>query len=144
MNGLKLLLFLIVAYFPNCTVGQFSSFPIFGCVIQKKHITKKKKPRIRWKRVFRPIKIFKKKISFWLSRFIGLMSVIGLVGYISDQLDTGLSGRFIEIVVGGVLGIFAIAAFATILILLALPIIIIVRIFKELKWGKRMRRCYDF
>lgn len=101
-------------------------------LVQKK-ISKKK---IRWKQVFRPIRIFKKKLKFWLV-VLGLISIgLGSFFWIAD-VNGGLDGWFFKLL----FGIFATSTLLFLLSIVAIPIILIVRIIKELKWSKRFSIC---
>jgi len=97
---------------------------------------KKAKKRIRWKQVFRPIKIFKKKLKFWLLIF-GVISLgLGTFFFVADRLG-GLDGLFFKIL----FGILATSTLLMLLCVLAIPIILIIRIIKEIKWSKRFSNC---
>jgi len=97
-------------------------------LVQKK-ITKKK---IRWKQVFKPIKIFKKKLKFWLV-VLGLVSLgLGSFFWLAN-FGGGLEGWFFKLL----FGIFAVSTLLFTLSLLAIPVILIIRIIKEIKWSKR-------
>jgi len=106
-----------------------------------KPVIKKKKRKFRWKQVFRPFKIFKKKISFWWLLFFGIATLLGISFLLLDNSSLNLEGIFVEAIFYLLAGIFSISAILTLLILITLPILFIIRIIKELKWSKRYEKC---
>lgn len=123
------------------------TFPTLDIVHRSKPKLATKKFKIDWKKVFRPIRIFKRKLSFWLVRLLGVALLLGLIGLAAEKSDTGLE---INSEVGGLIlvGIFVGSSFLVLLMLLASPVVYLVRLIKQLRWRRRMKRgtskCYDF
>lgn len=99
--------------------------------------SKARKKRIRWKHVFRPIKIFKKKYKFWLLLFGGIALGLGGLFFLLD-LANGVEGLFFKIL----FGIMGTSALLFLLCLFSVPIIFLIRIIKEIKWSKRYTDCF--
>ncbi len=98
---------------------------------------------VRWNRVFRPIVIFKKKLSFWLLLMAGITLSAGLVIYLFTIWDADLDG----------LGYFTLRFFAVLflsaivligILFLACPILLFLRIIQDMRWSKRFSRCTKF
>lgn len=117
-------------------------------VISKKSRVKVRKIKIRWKRIFRPIRIFKQKLSYWFYRLLGTFTLLSLLLFIGFKIDNagGLnldpSTEDFLAWLGG--GIYISAFLGLLASTLTAPIVYTVRLFKELKWKKRFLKCYKF
>lgn len=125
--------------FPNQPV-DFAIHKIVTGTVTKPASYKPKK-KFRWKHIFRPFKIFKKRLSFWWLLFFGITTFLGTTFFLLDKSSIDLEGGFVEAIFYLLAGILGISAILTVLILVALPIIVIFRIIKELKWRKRYEKC---
>ena len=92
--------------------------------------------KFRWKHVFRPVKIFQRKLRFWLAIAAAGAVFLASFFFIADN-SGGLDGDIFYVPFG--IMVLAMAVVASILV--ALPIIFIIRFFKEIQWGKRYRKC---
>lgn len=138
------LLFSFNATLSTQSVQLFSDSDFLEILVLDQSVTKGKAvDEFSWKRVFRPIRVFKKKVSFWLLLLCSGSAICFLFITLIDRSNGGLDGFLYDVsmVFGGLLlGSLTIIVF----ILLALPAIILVRIIEELNWGKRFSKCSNF
>jgi len=121
--------------------------PLQQIVITNSRAVKKRRVKIRWKRIFRPIKIFKKKLSYWLVRCLGLFVVLGIFGYAiqeSTKEDFDFDTDAENALAYTMIGIFFLSGIAVIVGLISAPFVYLIRFFKELKWRKRFKQCFKF
>lgn len=104
-----------------------------------------KKWKIRWKKVFRPIYIFKKRVAFWLGIFGSLLLLISLLGLLAERYNYEWSWTSVNTDGTYLLaGAYLISATVVLLLLLWIPMVWMYRIFQELRWKKRFNRCFGF
>lgn len=129
-------IFLTLFFLSLATAIQLDASPLQRVLPTEKKSTikpKLEKPKFSWKRVFRPIRLFKRKIPFWLlwATLIGV-AAWAIIGDTIENVDYILVGMvwvaFIALIVG----------------ILLYPIIFISRVIRELNWGKRYRKCDTF
>jgi len=104
-----------------------------------KSIPKKaSRQKIRWKRIFRPVKILNKRWIFWVLIFGGIVLSMTLTFLLLDRGD----GIEMSDAVGyPLVGIYLLALLLVALLLISIPIILVVRFVQELRWRKRFSRC---
>jgi len=146
---INILLSVLLSFGVNSSSSLGTSFSVkellkTAAMAKPKSKSKIKKKRFRWKRIFRPIKIFKKKISYWWFLFFGIASVLGISFYFLDRSNISLDGALYRAISWLFLSVFSLSVLIVLVILITLPIIFIVRILKELKWNKRYRKCFKF
>lgn len=126
-----------------CLFGTSSAYPLTAMPHQELVLKIKPSPskvsqkKIRWKQVFRPIKLFKKKIRFWMWWTLGIAALMSLIFLIADRQGDAEGDIFYFFA-----GLFLLSSLTFVLSLLLIPIIIIIRIFQELAWHKRYQRCF--
>lgn len=109
-------------------------------VLQKDPATKILNPnkrKIRWKNIFRPIRIFKKRIRFWIILFSGIILPFVAIELFNVNVDFELEGP------SGVFfgGFIFLLLLSTILLVVSIPIVWTIRFFRELNWRKRFSKC---
>ena len=123
--------------------SQHIHLPHFGKEIVLKEAIKSipekaGKQKIRWKRIFRPVKIFNKKWVFWLLIFGGVVLSMTLIFLLLDRGD----GIEMSDAIGyPLVGIYLLSLLFVALLLVSVPIILIVRFIQELRWRGRFSRC---
>jgi len=121
------------------------SYEFKEIVVESKVKKGLRKWSIRWKRVFRPIYIFNKRVIFWLGIVGGLFLFMTLLGYLARRYNyewnptsVRTDGTYLLVAT------YLTAVFATALLLIWVPIVWIYRIIQELSWEKRFNRCFGF
>ena len=99
---------------------------------------KKKWKKIRWKQVFRPIKVRGKGILFWILLSFGIALFIRLFFFLGEWLGQGLQGNGFIVPVS----LMLLSALIGTLLILAIPFIWIIRIIQEIQWINRYNKCY--
>ena len=94
-----------------------------------------KHQKFRWKHVFRPIIIWNKPLKKWLFYTTILGVSFGSLLYASADSLIELTDIF------GFLALLFLALIIVALPVIASPFIILYRIYKELRWKNRYRRC---
>jgi hypothetical protein len=130
----------------NCVLSAQGAFayslkPLKIATISK---SKPKAEKFNWKRVFRPVKIFKRKVAFWCVAFLGIALILGLLFYVLDRTEASIDSDVMNVLLWILLGIFAISVLIVAVTLIALPIVMIIRIMEELRWKRRYRKCQRF
>lgn len=122
---------------------QHIHLPHFGKEIVLKEVMKNipektGREKVRWKRIFRPVKIFDKKWIFWLLIFGGIVLSMTLLVYF---LDKGEGIETSDAVAYSLVGIYLLSLLFVALLLLSIPIILVVRFVRALRWRRRFSRC---
>lgn len=145
MDKLKLSLFFLLTFWISGAAGQKIQIIGYGQIAAMPKVIQQKKARkFPWKKIFRPVKIFRKRISFWLKLSAATFLGLGFLFHVIDKSDLDLEGVFFEGVAYFFLSIFVLAVLFFAVLIIAFPIVILIRIFKEIKFGKRFRKCFKF
>jgi hypothetical protein len=137
-TGMKRRISLLFAFTFLLSTASFSKSDTFTeplISIQKQDNQPSIRQRFRWKRVFRPIVIWNKPLKKWLLYTSILGVSFGSLLYASAESMIGLTDIF------GLLALLLLALLAVAIPLAASPFIILYRIYKEIRWKNRYRRC---
>lgn len=129
-------------FLPNTTIS-ISQEALQQIVVESRPIKGAKKWKIRWKKVFRPIYIFKKRVAFWLGIFSGVLLVMSLLALLAQRYNYEWSWTSVNKDDTYLLALtYLVSAFVVLLLLLWIPIVWLYRIIQELRWKKRFNRCF--
>ena len=103
-----------------------------------------KEPVVR-KKIFRPIKIWRRNIWFWIAWCAGISMVLWTFFIIQKGLDISFDlDNFGDTVLITLVGIWVLCSILTILLLLAIPIVYLIRALRAIKPKDKFGRCYRF
>ena len=104
-----------------------------------------KEPVVR-KKIFRPIKIWRRNIWFWIAWCAGISTTIFLIFYLSYKLnaDLDLGKQEGEIIIFSLAGIMFVTGILAGLLLLSIPIVYLIRALRTIKPKDKFGRCYEF
>ena len=129
------LLFVFTFLFSTATFSKSNSFFEPMISLEKEVKQPQKHQKFRWKHVFRPIIIWNKPLKKWLFYTTILGVSFGSLLYASADSLIELTDIF------GFLALLFLALIIVALPVIASPFIILYRIYKELRWKNRYRRC---